>query len=276
MPYPIAAAERVLDELAISSIDDLQLLEEIAWARGALVRYKNLGGVEARLMAIGRPAIITVSSSINDPRRQRFSIAHELGHLEMHRYKTTLNTCTTEQINYLCSDKTGNRTSDDLEHEANTFASELLLPKRFFAPLCIGRDPSFDLISNLANEFNASLTATALRYVCSIDEPIAIVYSEGNRIKWFQGSKSFEEIREELRFFIDVRSQLDASTLAAFFFRNRSIPPGIKPVKASAWFTPGDYTEVATIKEHSVSMPNYDAVLTLLWIDEEIDGDDFY
>jgi Zn-dependent peptidase ImmA (M78 family) len=273
MPYPNAAAERVLDELAISSIDDLRFLEEIAWARGALVRYKNLSGCEARLMAVGKPAIITISASIEDPRRQRYSIAHELGHLEMHRYKSSLNACKKEQINDLCLLKTNLGEINDLEHEANTFASELLLPKRFFNPRCINNDPSFDLISSLANEFNVSLTATALKYVCITDEPIVIIYSEGNRIRWFHGSKSFEEIRDDLCFFIDVRSQLDATTRAAYFFRNGGIPPGMKPVPASAWFTPGNYIATATIKEHSISMPNYDAVLTLLWIDEEIDED---
>lgn len=273
MSYPIAAAERVLDELAISSIDDLLLLEEMAWARGALVRYKNLSGAEARLMAVGKPAIITISLSINDPHRQRFSIAHELGHLEMHRHKLSLNMCTTEQINSMCFKKPSYGNLDDTEHEANLFASELLLPKRFFAPLCSDRDPSFDLIASLANGFNTSLTATALRYVCMSAEPVAVVYSEGNRIQWFQGSKCFEEIQEELHFFIDVRSQLDVSTHAASYFRKGLIRPGIRQVRASAWFTTGDYFETATVKEHSIALPSYDAVLSLLWIDDELDED---
>lgn len=278
MPFPKTSAERVLDELGISSIEDLQLLEKIAWARGALVRYKKLGGAEARLTAVGKPAIITVSTSIVDPHRKRFSIAHELGHLEMHRYQTALSLCTTKDIKYWCPGEPDEKRNydRDLEQEANIFASTLLLPERFFAPLCVDQDPSFDLISSLANEFNASLTSTALRYVCVSDEPVAIVYSEANRIRWFQESESFAEIRGELGVFIDVRSKLDASTRAAFFFSNGGIPPGIKSVKASAWFTSGNYSETATIKEHSIAMPNYDAVLTLLWIDDELDGDDYY
>lgn len=275
MSYPISAAQCVLDELKITSPDDLQLLEQIAWERGAMVRYKNLEGTEARLVAAGKPAIITISTTVWDPRRQRFSIAHELGHFEMHRYQTTLNLCTRAKIDDWWSGKSHKEKSHNPEQEANIFASALLLPERFFAPLCLDQDPSLDNIAELADKFNVSLTSAALRYLYFCDEPMVIVYSQDNRIKWFQESVTFGKLREELRFFIDVRSRLDTSTRAAFYFKSESIPPGIKPVRASSWFTTGEYRTDATIREHSFAMPNYNAVLTLLWVDEVIEKDDF-
>jgi Zn-dependent peptidase ImmA (M78 family) len=271
--YPIRSAERVLDELEISSPDDLQLIEQIAWARGALVRYEKLEGSEARLTAVGNPAIIIISTLMSNPPRKRFSIAHELGHFEMHRHRTSLSLCTKEKIDDWWSGKSNKETSYNQEQEANVFASALLLPERFFAPYCVDQEPSLYYISELADRFVVSLTATSLRYLYFSDEPLAIVFSQNNRISWFQETKSFGELRDELGFFIDVRSRLDASTRAAFYFRSGGIPPGMKSVKASSWFTAGDYNEGANIKEHSIAMPSYNAVLTLLWIDDVIDDE---
>lgn len=273
MPYPISAAERVLDDLHVSSPNDLQLLEQMIWERGALVRYKNLEGSEARLTVVGKPAIITISDKINDPQRRRFSIAHELGHFEMHRFRNSLSLCTKEKINDWWTGISLKDSGYNQEQEANLFASALLLPERFFASLCVRGDPSLDYIADLADRFNVSLTATAIRYLFFSEEPLAVVWSQENHIRWFQETKAFAEIRDELKFFIDVRSRLDSSTRASYFFRSGGIPLGIKSVPASAWFTPGEYSKSATIKEHSIAMPTYNSVLTLLWVDDVIDED---
>jgi Zn-dependent peptidase ImmA (M78 family) len=123
MPHPRAAAERVLHEVGVVHQADLRLLELIAWERNAIVQYKHIDGAEARLAVVGEKAIITVSTTIEDPYRRRFSIAHELGHLEMHRSHSSLELCTGEDIN----DWRSRRASATREQEANEFASALLL-----------------------------------------------------------------------------------------------------------------------------------------------------
>lgn len=275
MSYPLKVAERVITELGIEDPEDLKLLEEIAWARGALVRFEILEGAEARLMNVGKPAIITVSTNVVNKQRQRFCIAHEIGHLEMHQHQLALSLCAKEDMNDWWTGLSTKKTGKNIEQEANLFASALLLPEPFFAPLCDIKVPSLECISNIADKFNTSLTSTALRYLTFSKEPLAIVWSEKNRIRWFQESKSFAEIREELRLFIDVRSKLDPSTQASLFFTYGSIPYGIKSVPVTAWFSSGEYLKSAVIKEESIGLPAYNATLSLLYIDDVIE-DDFY
>jgi hypothetical protein len=270
MPDPRFAAKRVLDELGIRDPGDLQALDLIAWERGALVREAQLDGAEARLTVARRRAIITVSTAIRDPRRKRFSIAHELGHLELHRRNGMLALCLSEDIDTWRSE----HPRSGLELQANEFAAALLLPEKFFSPLCVNRQPSLNYISELADTFNVSLTATARCYSQYCDELICIVFSQANHIRWFQGSKEFEELRDELGFFIDVRSRLDPRSLAAKLFQGTSISNEQKPVAASVWFTPGKYRSDAIIQEQSIPMPSYDAVLTLLWIDDDIEDEE--
>jgi len=76
-------AERRLLELGIfepSAID----LEAIAVDEGVRVQYKDLIGCEARLVGYNNRAIVTIRDA-SDPRRKRFSLAHELGHWNCHR-----------------------------------------------------------------------------------------------------------------------------------------------------------------------------------------------
>lgn len=267
MANPYNSAQRLIDELGINERSDLELLEQIAWERGALITEKKLDGAEARIVMAGRKAIITISSTIDNPHRRRFSIVHELGHLEMHRQEKKLALCTNGDMD----DWASRRSNMNLEQEANEFASVFLMPDKFFAPLCEDGEPSLNLIADLAEKFNTSLTATALRYIHFAIDACAIVYSKDGRIKWFRGNKEFDE----LGLFVDVRSKLDPDSMASKYFLGRSLPDRQRSVPASAWLVSGRYRQDATIREQSWPMPRYNSVLTLLWVDDDIEDNEF-
>lgn len=265
MVTPEFFAERVLDQLGINRPQDLLRLDEIAWARGALVSERHLEGAEARLCMFGRKAVITVSTTVANPQRRRFAIAHELGHFEMQHKADVTRLCSNDDFNSWRpgSPKFG------LEVLANQFAAALLMPERFFAHRCKQGSPSLDHIETLAREFDTSLTATGIRYVAFSEEPVALVYSESGHIRWFQGSPNFEK----LELFIEVGSCLDSSTLADRIFDGQIVPRTSKRVPASAWFTPGGYRADAHVVEQSWGMPSYNAAVTLIWIDDDIEED---
>lgn len=259
--------ERIIEELGITGPADLQLLDLIAYQRGAIVRDELLRGAEARLAVLARRAVITVSTAVRDPRRRRFSIAHELGHLEMHCRQQKVFLCTNEDIN----EGTTHCVTARQEQEANEFAAELLLPERFFASLCNEADPSLDYIAELATRFNVSLTATALRYLGFSREACAIVFSQNGYIRWFQRSKELEDTG----LFVEIKCRPDPSTATSAVLSGRNTPRLPKRVKASAWFAPGSYRRNATVVEQSWPIPSQNAALTLLWVDNDLEDDDF-
>lgn len=260
-------ASTVLDKLGISKIDDLLLLKEIVYAQGAILREGPLEGAEACLVVgPGRP-IITVSSSPSiNPHRRRFSIAHELGHLELHRGTGLLMNCTKRDIQY----KPDN-TNVDTEQEANQFASAFLIPSRFVENPFTENDPSFDIISEWAANLETSLMATAFRFARFTPEPVAIVYSVRSIIQYFQPSSEFME----LGVFPDVKNPVGTNTDARKLFQGLAVKSQWQIVRASEWFrednTAFDKTDV--IREWSVSMPSYEAVLSLLWVHEALGED---
>ena len=262
---PDFAAQNLLEVLNVKAPADLRDLEVLAYYRDALVRYARLDGAEARLSVAGRRAIITVSDEVQNFHRRRFSIAHELGHLEMHRYSSSISICTSQDLNQW------DASAQNLEQEANAFAAAFLLPQSMFAPLCGLDDPSLDVVSQLANKFWTSLTATAIRYVRFCPEPVAIVYSQGGRIKWFVRSATFEE----LHVFIEKNVRLDPLSRAAHLREGKQTHPP-KAVPVSAWLANGRHKDNAEIMEHSLFIEAYGAVLTLLWVNDDIFDDDEY
>lgn len=266
MTNPRRAADIVLDDLGITTSEELKYLEEIAWTRNVMVQHHPLQGAEARLAVLGSQGIITVSTSINYIPRKRFSIAHELGHFELHRYRGLLS-CMAEDI----YNPPVQQIRHPLEQQANEFAAHLLLPDRFLKVLCEKEEPSIHLIQNLANVFNTSLTATAWRYTQVCEDPIAVVLSRDNMVRWYQASKSFLDM--ELT--VEVNCRLDSRCLASLHFKNREIPRRGRSVQANAWLDLGPYRRDAYIFEQSLAMTSFNAVLTLLWVDDDIEPEDW-
>ena len=131
----LSAAERVLRDLGITDPNEIDL-EAIAWHLGAQIKRCDLDGCEARIIGHRDRAIIRVKRS-SHPRRQRYSIGHELGHWHHHRGRMLI--CRSEDI--------GNRKrgTPQLERVADAYAADLLLPRYLFRPrfssICRGEFP---------------------------------------------------------------------------------------------------------------------------------------
>lgn len=267
MSHPETMANRVLDKIPVLVPEDLLLLEKIVWARRGRVVEEPLDGAEAQLLLIpGKRAIITVSSKITNRQRKRFSIAHELGHMEMHRNEIKVNICTREDI----SDR-DRATPFDVEQEANQFASHFLMPARFVNEYYQEVAASLDAIRKVANTFDVSLTSAALRFIDFVAEPVAVVFSRAGRIEWFKSTQDFLDTEV----FINVGEAVATDTVAGKIFRGLTVPDRWQQARASDWLRKGDFRGDAVIKEWSVNMMSYQSVLSVLWIDEDIYDDDF-
>lgn len=264
MSRPETIANHVLDRLCITVVDDLLLLDEIVYARGALIRECLMEGAEARLLVgPGRPIIAVSSSLAVHPYRRRFSVAHELGHLEMHRGTGLLMSCTKLDIH----DKPGN-SSNSTEQEANQFASAFLIPARFVEEPFSRHEPSFNLIAEWSERLETSLTATALRFTRFTHEPVAVVYSVRGLIQYFQPSSEFMD----LGVFPDVNSLVGSQTVAKKLFNAQDVPNQWQEVQAAEWFRRNSsaFDRDDTVREWSIGMPKYGAVLSLIWVNEPL------
>ncbi|ABR91402.1 Uncharacterized conserved protein [Janthinobacterium sp. Marseille] len=177
----LSPAERILWSYGIDNPADIDL-QVIAFGLGATVHHKPLDGCEARLVGIGEKAIITVNSR-SIPTRQRFSVAHELGHWQLDKGRGGF-LCAKDDIS------PQNDAAKDGEALANNFASQLILPDYLFVPIAAGKQISIDAAEKIASVFKASLTATSIKMVRKATIPAWIVCHRQRGLAWFFKSTS--------------------------------------------------------------------------------------
>lgn len=111
-------------------------------------------------------AIIGANKS-HHPHRQRFTIAHELGHFLLHEGNTIHldEGRAAYTINMRNSDSSTGE--DNEEREANLFAAELLMPAKFLAQDLVGKNLDLlgdgDFFVKLAKKYEVSVQALTFR-----------------------------------------------------------------------------------------------------------------
>jgi Zn-dependent peptidase ImmA (M78 family) len=100
----------------------------------------------------------------NSPKRQRFTIAHELGHWRLHKGKPLI---VDQSVMVNKRDNISSEASDLEEIQANQFAAALLMPETLVRR--IAESSAFrsreDLISRLSAEFDVSADSMTWRLV---------------------------------------------------------------------------------------------------------------
>lgn len=205
-------------------------LKEIASYCNAFVKEELLNNSEGRILINGESAIITIDSKIVQPSRKNFVIAHELGHFRLHKNIKPLFSDTEKELQEWYA-------KGKHEQEANSFASELLMPSFLFKEQVKRKNLDLNLIREVSDYFQTSLTATILKYKDLGDFPVTILYIENSVIKWKQQSKDFPY--EFLRLGNIVRT----GTVARDFFDGEGLEKEPVLVDAIDWF-PEDFRAI--------------------------------
>ena len=142
------------------------------------------------------------------PERQRFTLAHELGHFVLHRDSHASFNCDKESI------YTGADTLKLIEREADEFASNLLMPGDLLRQRITGKRIDFHLLGELAKEFGVSLEAMCIRLIKFTEQRAVLVYWDYGYLKYQWRSQSAIRTRVRLRSTDDPQEPLP-DTLAA-------------------------------------------------------------
>lgn len=246
-PQSRALARRVIRELQIQAPDEIDV-ELIAAHFGLLVERRVLRYEEGRLVRRGRTGIIVVSEQAHTSKKWRFVVAHELGHFFRHQKLDQFDLCTNAEL-------AGWYTTSGREAEANEFAGELLMPDTLFRKFCDRNRPSLHDVRELAEKFQTSLTATAIRYVQLTDEPCAVALSRAGTVQWVVKN-------DEFQVYIWRGTQLDRGSYAGDLFAGAHVEDRLQSVDAESWSDRP--CEDVDLHEHSQWVAR-DSVLTFFW-----------
>lgn len=180
-PEKIAATVRAHWGVPSGPIKNLTQLVERA---GVIVGSSKFGGASvsgATFKVPGKPPLVLLNST-QPSDRMRFTLAHELGHLIMHRFPTA-----------------------DMETEANEFASAMLMPAADIRSSFQGRQVTLSLLAALKPEWRVAMQALLVRATT-----LKFVTSNQARYLWQQISARGWRLREpaELDFAPEIPSVL--------------------------------------------------------------------
>lgn len=129
--------------------------------------------------------IILIDSRITNPHRRKFIVAHELGHFMLHRDQ--LYSC--DNISDITCQNVNTR---EQEKEADSFASELLVPHHELKKRIPLGPITFSCIYDIANLFDISVTHAAIQTVmASNSECEVLICYEEQKLKWYKSANKY-------------------------------------------------------------------------------------
>jgi Zn-dependent peptidase ImmA (M78 family) len=159
-----SAAQRVLSEHGVEEAP--VPVDDIAHQLGVVITHVPFeGDISGMLFRAGTKPVIGVNARQSRV-RQRFTVAHELGHLQLHPGHD-VHVDRDIKVNF--RDEASGRATHVDEIEANAFAAELLMPHRLIhrellAGIANGV-PDDQLVTTLANRFDVSNQAMQFRLI---------------------------------------------------------------------------------------------------------------
>jgi len=241
------ATELIKDPIVAINLEDL-LQERNIHYRESYIGIDNCGKeILGACKSQGLKKMIVSSPNIKYPARKRFTVAHEMGHLLLHHG------------NKICNATDFDRWDDKhiKESEANWFAAELLLP--YSAVICeIKRsDLNFSFVEKLAQQYQTSLSATAIRLAKLDTGMSAVVVHDGEKIIQVVRSPMCRDDIETVR--VDPRS--------LFLKAQKVKQPVKKAVDPAIWFS--DDSDGWICEEETKFFPQRQQYLSIINIYEQ-------
>ena len=162
------AAEKMLEDHGVRRAP-INVIK-IASKHASVIKRPLEDDISGALIPLGENDWAILVNSLHHPNRQRFTIAHELGHLLLHGYRTPH-----ADRQFRLRDARSSEGSVLEEIQANQFAAELLMPRAMImktvdrntfqhAPADKSEEKQFEaLVTKLAKDFRVSRQAMTVR-----------------------------------------------------------------------------------------------------------------
>lgn len=176
-------ARRVVEKYALEPpVDIKKLVSEYADLKFADIPFEGADGISLNLKVLGKTTRVIVNENMPAV-RQRFTMAHELGHVIIPWHVGTI-------IDHIDPDRAGGTDGYwEIEEEANTFAAELLMPHGFIDEILSGETDLAKVHRKVVRECEVSPFAAAIRLSAFIPPNVVYAYERNDSIE-FSGRTS--------------------------------------------------------------------------------------
>jgi len=248
------AAQKLYEEFGLDSPKDFSI-EDLIYARDIILKEQIISNADGRIVFGKSKTIISINSKIKFLCRRRFTLAHELGHFELHRNVNTHLDDTPLTLDYF--------TQGNQEFEANQFATELLMPKKEFVDYTTKKSFSPDLLRNIADDFQTSITSSAFRYIELGQHPIFLFYCKDGKVIYWKSSNNYYRKVKDI-----TKLSIPKDSVAMEFFNDGTIyskENSTQEIFKSTWFETNQYDSNNKCFEYAIVTKDYNTVLSVVW-----------
>lgn len=257
-------AQQLLSNCGLDEITDLEMDLFVAGLDAMLIE-EELTNCDGKIYFGNNKAVIKVSSTIQFPERKRFVVAHEIGHLIMHR-NMQLPDDTFSNFNIIAGMEKALKNGKQ-ELEANEFASELLMPAKLFLKEAKAKRFSPLLIKQLAQRFKTSLTATVFRYLQFDLHPICLVFIENGKVKYWKKSNDLKVWFGDYTRLAPPSDSVAEEYIQKDYDFIYKLEEKAQTINKSTWFNLGEYDEDTYFYEYCIPTKRYKTILSIIWED---------
>lgn len=256
-----ARAIKLREEMGIDDPSEIPL-EDVITACGGYLQYKSMSKIDGRIVYGTRISSIYINSDIEYEGRRRFALAHELGHLLMHKgigvHDDKLD------AEWILSSSSTLKNGDQ-EWEANQFAIEYLLPSKLFYELAKKSVFGSKLVHSLAEKFGASLTSVAYKYFDCGLHPIAIFHIYEGRVKFWKKGTDLRVYVKNLTKLPPPEDSVAMEYIKADFksiYRKEEL---VQSIDKSTWFELTEGERDSEFFEYCIVTRSYKNILSIVW-----------
>jgi len=248
------AAQKLISEFGIIEPDDFSI-EELIHARDIILEEKRISNADGRIVFGNFKTKITINSGIKYIGRRRFTLAHELGHFELHHKKESHLEDNSLTLDYF---KEGNH-----EYEANQFATELLMPTNSFVTFTNNKKFSPDLLREIAEYFQTSITSATFRYLALGQHPIFLFHCRDKKVIYWKNSPNYYLKVKDI-----TKLAPPSDSVAMEFFNDGTIyrkEESAQQILKSTWFETKEFNSDNEFFEYALVTKDYNSVLSVVW-----------
>lgn len=254
-------AKEILELIGFDEVTELPIKDLLA---GFDIIYieEQLNGSDGVIIRGRTKTIIKVDVNISTPQRKRFVAAHELGHFFLHdRLEFHLDDEKTLSWNRL--EEVHKRGIQEIE--ANDFAGELLMPEQVFRNFILRKPFSPDLIKEVSEHFNTSLTSVIFRMLTLEITPFFVVFITDDIVQYWRKTEDFKCYTNDITKipppeFSVAKEYIDEDY--AFVYEGSE---KTQSIDKSTWFKLNDWEEDIEFNEYCIPTKKYKTLISVIW-----------
>lgn len=254
-------AIEILDEIGFDEVTELSN-SELVCGFGLMLILEPLKNSDGKIIRGKKKTIIKVNSDINYPEKIRFTIAHELGHYFLHD-KLEIHNDNSATLSWFDIENKAQRGIQ--EYEANDFASELLMPEKKFREFIERKTFGPNLIKEISDRFNTSLTSVVYRMIALDIAPIFVVFIHNGIVRYWRKSDDLKVWVNDITKLPPPEDSVAEEYIDADYDYIYSGKEKAQSISRSTWFKVYPNQEDNDFFEYCIPTKQYKSIISVIW-----------